>query len=78
MSFFLFSVWGEYGEVLDVWCSSIENTSNCQNCIFVGKRTVNVMSNQGTWFWIIQSRCESEVWRDIRDSVLYISTCLIR
>lgn len=28
------SEWGKHGEVLDVWCSSIENTSNCQKCIF--------------------------------------------
>lgn len=59
--FFLMSVYGKHGEVLDVWCNSIENTSICQKCIFSGKWTVNVMSNQGTLFWIIQSRFESEV-----------------
>lgn len=42
---------------------------------FSGKWTVNVMSNQGTLFWMIQSRCESEVWRHTGDDVLEIRTC---
>lgn len=62
------SVKGKHGEVLNVRCSSIENTSNCQKCIF--QASEQSMSNQGTLFWIIQSRCESEVWWHIGDSVL--------
>lgn len=69
--FFWNECWGEAWRGIGCVVQQFWKYLKLPEVYFSGKWTVSVTSNQGTLFWIIQSRRESEVRRRMEDIACY-------